>query len=87
MAHFRAVIQGARGEASRLGHKATGISARVQTWGYDVVVDVRHCDEKTAARDKTLEAGDWATIELVPHGSTSEGKLIARVNLTSGQII
>ncbi len=86
MAHFRAVIKGSRGQASRLGGKGSGIYARVQTWGYDVVVNVSHFSDKDVAGDKTLEAGDWATIELAQH-SGSTGKLIARVNLTTGQII
>jgi len=86
MAHFRAVIKGQRGEASRLGSKKTGIYARVQSWGHDLIVNVTHYDDKDVAGDKTLEAGDWATIELTPH-SGSCGKLVARVNLTTGQII
>ncbi len=35
MAHFRAVIQGQRGEASRLGNGSSGMRAVVQTWGYE----------------------------------------------------
>lgn len=39
MAQFRAVIQGQRGHASRLGSKNSGISASVNGWtaGVDVV--------------------------------------------------
>ncbi|HTF40870.1 MAG TPA: hypothetical protein VK754_09790 [Propionibacteriaceae bacterium] len=56
MAHFRAVIMGARGEASRLGHAGTGISTLLQTWGWDVRVTAE------------LQKGqDNALIELVNH--------------------
>ena len=88
MAHFRAVIKGQRGEASRLGSKTSGIRARVQSWGYDILIDATHCSEEAAKRDKTLGAGDWVTIELVEHNcNRGYGKLIARVNLTTGEII
>ena len=38
MAHFRATIQGTRGEASRLGHKKSGIRASVSGWDSGVYV-------------------------------------------------
>ena len=38
MAHFRASIQGMKGEASRLGGKTSGIEARVNGWNYGVYV-------------------------------------------------
>jgi hypothetical protein len=38
MAQFRATIQGHRGEASRLGGKKSGISARVNGWNVGVLV-------------------------------------------------
>jgi hypothetical protein len=38
MAHFRAVIQGNRGESSRLGSKASGIDASVNGWTCGVAV-------------------------------------------------
>lgn len=86
MAHFRAVIRGNRGEASRLGTKSSGLTAKLQTWGYDLRLDVSHCSEEMAKRDRTLGVGDWVLIELVEHGAT-HGKLIARVNLTTGEVI
>jgi hypothetical protein len=81
MAHFRAVIKGARGEASRLGTKATGISTLLQTWGYDVVVNAQCCGVSGFP-----VSYDWATITIARHDETS-GKLIASVNLTTGQIV
>jgi hypothetical protein len=60
MAHFRAVIRGGRGEASRLGHKSTGISTRLQTWGWDVEVSAIHNESKNS---------DTALVELVNHST------------------
>ena len=58
MAHFRAVIQGQRGEASRLGSKTSGITTRLQTWGWDLEVDATHKD-----------GADLAHVVLVNHSS------------------
>lgn len=41
MAQFRATIRGQRGEASRLGSKNTGISARVNAWDVGIAVNGR----------------------------------------------
>jgi hypothetical protein len=38
MAQFRALIQGQRGEASRLGSKKSGISTHTNGWGCGVTV-------------------------------------------------
>jgi len=46
MAQFRATIQGQRGNASRLGGKASGIHAHVNAWHLGVDVDGSH-DAKT----------------------------------------
>jgi len=75
VAHFRAVIRGSRGEASRLGHKSSGIYARVQTWGWDVVVDARHNEQ---------DGNDWAEVELVHH-TTGQRVAVLDVNLTTGK--
>jgi len=75
MAHFRAEIRGARGVASRLGHKSTGISTLLQTWGWDVRVSAWAC-----------QAGqDIGVVELVDH-STGERRHVANVNLSTGQL-
>lgn len=87
MAHFRAEVIGSRETyASRCGTKKSGISAKVQTWGFDVVVNVMHCSKEVAAKDKTLGEGDWAVIELVRHGERY-GTLVKRINLTTGEMI
>lgn len=45
MSHFYAEIEGGRSEASRTGHKSTGISGHVRGWGVGVRVRGFHDDE------------------------------------------
>ena len=45
MAQFRAVIQGMRGEASRLGGKTSGIQASINGWSSGISVN-GYFDEK-----------------------------------------
>jgi len=49
MANFRAVIQGQRGQASRLGSKSSGITASVNGWHLGVEVIAYH--DKETGRD------------------------------------
>lgn len=44
MAQFLAGIQGQRGEATRLGSKASGIRARINGWNAGVSVNAYHED-------------------------------------------
>lgn len=44
MAQFRATIKGTKGEASRLGHKNTGICAQVNGWTSGITVFASHHD-------------------------------------------
>lgn len=76
MAHFRAVIKGNRGEASRLGTKRSGVYARLQTWGHDLVLNMHHDEEGQ---------GDWVTIEIAPHDSSGHAVRVLDVNLTTGK--
>lgn len=46
MAQFRATIQGARGPASRLGHKNRGITAIINGWNTGIRVHAFHKDGK-----------------------------------------
>ena len=39
MARFRAIIQGQRGEVSRLGSKASGLTVKVNGWNLGVEID------------------------------------------------
>jgi hypothetical protein len=75
MAHFRAVIRGGRGEASRLGHKSTGLYGRFQTWGHDVTLYMRH-DEQSGE--------DWLTVDLVPHNGGGHERRVLDVNMSKG---
>jgi|HubBroStandDraft_6_1064221.scaffolds.fasta_scaffold969713_1 hypothetical protein len=38
MAQFRAVIKGSRREASKLGHKSSGIRAEVNGWNLGILI-------------------------------------------------
>ena len=58
MAHFRGVVQGNRGDASRLGSKDSGISVEAQGWEGKVIVGLYH-DERAGH--------DMARICLAPH--------------------
>jgi len=42
VAHYRALIQGNRGEVSRLGTKKSGMKAVVNAWGIGVKVEVQY---------------------------------------------
>ena len=44
MAHFRATIQGNRGEASRLGSKSFGIKATVNGWDIGTSIYAEYSD-------------------------------------------
>jgi len=46
MAQFRATIEGARGDVSRLGTKKSGLTVRVNGWNVGVSVRIWH-NEKT----------------------------------------
>ena len=39
MAHFRGTVKGGRGEASRLGHKTTGLSTTCNSWNLGIKVE------------------------------------------------
>lgn len=50
MAHFRAVIQGQRGPASRLGSKHSGLKAIVNGWTVGCSVEATHEGDKDVFR-------------------------------------
>ena len=56
MAHFRGTIQGARGQASRLGHVSSGLQVEAASWQGKVTVSLFKQDGK-----------DWALVCLAPH--------------------
>jgi hypothetical protein len=69
MAHFRAQIQGNRGDASRLGHKSSGIRARADGWNRGAYV--------YGAHDEAL--GDVFTIHDTKGSKSGIGDPIARI--------
>ena len=42
MAHFRGTVKGGRGEASRLGHKTTGLTTTCNSWDLGIKVEAGH---------------------------------------------
>ena len=42
MAQFRGTLQGARGEASRLGTKSSGLTVEAASWFGKIVVELSH---------------------------------------------
>ena len=50
MAHFYASISGAAGEATRLGHKNSGITGHIRGWNVGARVDVTHEDGRDVVR-------------------------------------
>lgn len=59
MAHFRGIIQGQRGEASRLGSRRSGLTVNACSWQGQVHVEL-------SSRDGV----DWAEVKLLPHHGT-----------------
>lgn len=59
MAHFRGIIQGARGEASRLGHKSSGLRVEAASWQGKVV---------TVLTEK--DGVDYAHVYLATHNGS-----------------
>jgi hypothetical protein len=57
MAQFYSTIKGARGEASRLGNKASGMRASIMS--YQGCIDVR--------MGALADGNDWVTVWLRPH--------------------
>jgi hypothetical protein len=49
MAHFYGTVEGGRGEASRLGHKATGLHTTAASYSGAVQVSLVHRDGKDIA--------------------------------------
>ena len=65
MAHFRGTLQGARGEASRLGGKGSGLVATAASWQGGVRVYLYNIDDV-----------DMARIELRPHHGAGTSRLL-----------
>jgi len=64
MAHFYGVLQGSRGEATRLGTKASGVHTTAASWEGAVKVDLWYDED---------DGVDRCTVWLVPwHGHGTE---------------
>lgn len=50
MAQFYGSIQGSAGEATRLGHKNSGITGHIRGWNVGARVDVTHEDGRDVVR-------------------------------------
>ena len=57
MAHFYMNAQGNRGETTRMGTKASGISAHVRTWSAGVDVSMLHTSEGEDVADIAITHG------------------------------
>lgn len=55
MAHFYGTLQGARGQASRLGSKRSGLTVTAQTWHGSLTLTLWH-DDETGQDMFTLQA-------------------------------
>jgi hypothetical protein len=62
MAHFRGTVTGDKGEASRLGHKSTGLHVKANSWEGAIEVDLHY--------NKAQDC-DIATVTLVPANNNS----------------
>jgi len=58
MAHFRGVVQGNRGEATRNGSKGSGLDVIAASWNGCIVVELHH-DEATGEDKYTVRQGMW----------------------------
>jgi hypothetical protein len=67
MAHFRGTIKGVRGEASRLGTKASGLTANIASWQGAVDVRLWH-DEETGQ--------DMAEVSLSLHHGVGTNRVL-----------
>lgn len=64
MAQFRAVIQGSRGQASRLGTKRSNMYVTVQSWAGQINIVMWH---------KEAHNEDYVRITLTPHAQAHDG--------------
>jgi hypothetical protein len=52
MAHFRGTVQGGRSEASRLGHKTSGLTVHANGWHKGITVEASY--DEASGRDVFL---------------------------------
>ena len=60
MSHFYGRLNGSRGEATRCGHKTTGMTTIAASWRGAILVQLWHDEDSDQ---------DWALVEMTPwHG-------------------
>lgn len=57
MAHFYADIQGGRGQATKIGHKSTGIAGHIRGWESGIQVKARYDQEKDSNIFEVYQTG------------------------------
>lgn len=71
MAQFQSDIQGHRGQASRLGSKASGITANVRSWEGQITVAMWHNERENC---------DYVSIYSGPHGTSAHRLYVGKVS-------
>lgn len=56
MSHFYGGVRGGRGEATRTGHKTTGIRAYIKTWNTTASMSLWYCDGNDTNRYTVMGA-------------------------------
>lgn len=80
MAHFYGTIQGARGEASRLGSKASGLSTVAASWNGAVRVYLYEQNGKDMARVELTPWHGHGISALIYDGPINEYDLTSQEN-------
>jgi hypothetical protein len=74
MAHFYGTLEGSRGQASRLGTKASGLLTVAASWNGSISVNICH-DSKTGKDCFVIRQAPWhgqGINELIAHGTIGE---------------
>ncbi len=77
MAHFYGSVSGARGEASRLGHKSSGLSTKAASWQGAVVVHLYESDGVDMAR-VSLATHNGAGVDRVLYDGPVNGAKVRK---------
>ena len=73
MAHFMAKVRGRRGQASRLGDKASGIETKANGWHSGIRVEAHHRDGKDVFRVFATAGSESPTGKMVGTYSKDDG--------------
>lgn len=86
MAHFRAIIQGQRGEASRLGSKKSGLTGEVAGWTAGVRLSA-HAGEEGDTIQVIADAGNGSTYRREYLGDVKAGGVFVPSQALKDRII